>query len=150
MKRLLMTGCLSLVLLVSPLPAQANPIDVGCVIFPDTPLMINYTMVSGQAEQQCYPGKYIEQRLRVRLQEKIVIPFWFDEWHTKKIQVFSYWTVASWLSRRTNVRCDTRAQHWWRVRADGQFINTPIGARQFGGDFSEERFLPCHVHDDQV
>jgi hypothetical protein len=146
-KAFLLGLIVAVMITLTPSPAQGAYM-VGCVIFPHKPTD-SFSAVYGLAEQTCLPGLYTKQRVRVRLQEKKVRWFWPDEWHTKKISVWSNWTTLPNKARGTIIDCDKNTRHQWRTWVDGEFI-TDRGQLRIGADYSEPRSLACHVALDQT
>lgn len=146
MRRLAAAVALATGLVLVPGAVQAQAQEVGCVLYANAPLDATLA-VAGVGEQQCYPGLYTWQRLRIRLQEKKVIRFAPDEWHTKKITKWSVWSTLHYKKRIGMVDCTTTSKKQWRVFVDGQFINSQ-GVLQRGGEYSDEVYLPCHVYAD--
>jgi hypothetical protein len=128
-------------------PAHADDL-VGCVLYPHEPRRI-IGGVHAHGENVCDNTLIRVQRLRVKLQEKKVLRFWPDEWHTKKVSRWTYWADDMFTRRHTLVECDTRGLREWRVWVDGELINN-LGELRRGADFSEGRWYRCHKHGDVI
>lgn len=152
MKRLIAAAAAATFALGLATPAAAT-YQVGCVIYPGPPEKVAGMIVSGLGDMLCRPDIAARSRMQVVLQEKKVLRFQPDEWHSKRSTAWTTWSQSVQIDKRVSKACNSRdSKHEWRLYIHAQFI--PIvgynnGAAN-GADYSEPVTLDCHVDADEL